>query len=210
MAISELMPLEPEPVLTKAARRVLDAASGLFYEQGIHAVGVDTIAETAGVTKKTLYDRFGSKEALVVAYLQDRDRRWRAYFESSLAETAERPGIDRVLAVYDISERWAEHNSTNGCSAINAQAEIPDASYPSHAEVVRQKVWMHAVFRQLCVEAGVAESGVAESGVAECDVDDLAHALMLLYEGALVTLGMGTFEHPFRSARRAAAALLRG
>lgn len=200
MAISELMPLEAAPMLTKAARRVLDAASALFYEQGIHAVGVDTIAETAGVTKKTLYDRFGSKEALVVAYLQDRDRRWRTSFESSLAETAELSGIDRVLAVYDISERWAGRNSTKGCSAINAQAEIPDASYPSHAEVVRQKVWMHAVFRELCVEAGVVDS--------DAGADELAHALMLLYEGALVTLGMGTFEHPFRSARRAAEALL--
>lgn len=206
MTISDLMPLGPEPALTKAARRILDAASGLFYEQGIHAVGVDTIAETAGVTKKTIYDRFGSKEALVVAYLQDRDRRWRRFLESSLAETVGLPGVDRILAVYDISEQWAERNSTNGCSAINAQAEIPDASYPSHTEVVRQKVWMHAVFRRLCVEAEAADS-VGSADLA-ADADELAHALMLLYEGALVTLGMGTFEHPFRSARRAAGALL--
>ena len=63
--------------LTPGARRILDVASALFYERGIHAVGVDTIAAESGVTKRTLYDRFGSKDALVVAYLAERDRRWR-------------------------------------------------------------------------------------------------------------------------------------
>jgi AcrR family transcriptional regulator len=56
--------------LTPAARRILDAAAGLFYAQGIHAVGVEAIAAAAHVTKKTLYDRFGSKEALIAAYLE--------------------------------------------------------------------------------------------------------------------------------------------
>ncbi|NEE13916.1 helix-turn-helix transcriptional regulator, partial [Streptomyces sp. SID7499] len=49
-------------VMTPAARRALAAAGRLFYDRGIHAVGVDLIAAEAGVTKKTLYDRFGSKE----------------------------------------------------------------------------------------------------------------------------------------------------
>ena len=79
VSVPDLAPLTP------GARRVLDAASELFYERGIHAVGVDTIAEAAGVTKKTLYDRFGSKEALVVAYLQHRDARWREHLADHLA-----------------------------------------------------------------------------------------------------------------------------
>ena len=62
-------------VLTPAAARVLEVASRLFYERGIHAVGVDAIAEAAGVTKKTIYDRFRSKDNLIAAYLERRDRR---------------------------------------------------------------------------------------------------------------------------------------
>ena len=58
---------KPQQVtMTRAARRVLEAAERLFYERGIHAVGVDLIAAEARVTKKTLYDRFGSKERIVV------------------------------------------------------------------------------------------------------------------------------------------------
>ncbi|WP_016700389.1 helix-turn-helix domain-containing protein, partial [Actinoalloteichus spitiensis] len=70
---------------TPGARAVLAAASELFYDQGIHAVGVDAIAARAGVTKKTLYDRFGSKERLVVEYLAQRDQRWRAFLTPRLA-----------------------------------------------------------------------------------------------------------------------------
>ncbi|MGH3368001.1 MAG: helix-turn-helix domain-containing protein, partial [Nocardioidaceae bacterium] len=62
--------------LTPAGERLVEAASELFYRRGIRAVGVDLIAEVAGTTKKTLYDRFGSKDGLVVLYLQRRQHRW--------------------------------------------------------------------------------------------------------------------------------------
>lgn len=54
-----------EQPLTPAAQRILDTASALFYARGINAVGVDTIAAESGVTKRTLYDRFGSKDQLL-------------------------------------------------------------------------------------------------------------------------------------------------
>ena len=68
-----------DPALTPAGERLLDAASELFYRRGIRAVGVDLVAETAGTTKKTLYDRFGSKDELVALYLRRRARRWQAF-----------------------------------------------------------------------------------------------------------------------------------
>ena len=67
------------PELTPKARRILESASKLFYEKGIHAVGVDTVALDAGVTKKSLYERVGSIDGLVVEYLKGRDRRWRSF-----------------------------------------------------------------------------------------------------------------------------------
>lgn len=183
------------PYYTPAAERLLAAASELFYREGIHAVGVDTIAAAAGVTKKTLYDRFGSKESLAVAYLRGRDARWRDYLTSELAR--ERPGsVARILAVFDVSSRWALANSPKGCSAINARAEISDPAHPVAAEATRQKRWMRDVFEQLCRDARVA------------DADRVANTLMLLYEGALVTTGMGTFTEPFAAGRDAAAAIL--
>lgn len=182
--------------LTPAARRVLDAASQLFYERGIHAVGVDTIAEVAGVTKKTLYDRFGSKEALVVAYLQHRDARWREHLDARLAQTPD-PGADRLLAVFDAAISWSSANSPKGCSAVNARAEVgPDGERAVLAEVSRQKVWLLDLFDELCAEAGIRDHRAA------------AEAMMLLYEGAIVTVGMATFGEPFAVARGIARAVL--
>ncbi|WP_227423523.1 TetR/AcrR family transcriptional regulator [Pengzhenrongella sicca] len=177
---------------------MLDAASELFYERGIHAVGVDTIAEAAGVTKKTLYDRFGSKEALVVSYLQHRDARWRQHLASHLDQVPE-PGPERVLAVFDAAVSWSHENSMKGCSAINARAEIGDGhdGHPVFPEVTRQKAWLLDVFTDLCRDAGMVSPAA------------LARTMMLLYEGAIVTVGMETFAEPFELARDVARTLLR-
>lgn len=183
--------------LTPGARRVLDAASVLFYENGIHAVGVDTIAEAAGVTKKTLYDRFGSKEALVLSYLQHRDARWRVWVDEFLARHPE-PGIDRVLVIFDAAIGWSDDNSPKGCSAVNARAEIPDHATSGLVlpEVTRQKQWLLDRFAELITEAGLSDPGAR------------ARELMLLYEGAIVTVGMRTFREPFETARAIARRLL--
>lgn len=122
--------------LTPAAGRILDAASALFCECGVHAVGVDTIAEAAGVTKKTLYDRFGSKESLVVAYLRLRELRWRTILGQHL-EMVPAPGIDRVLSVFDAAALYRA-NGSKGCSAVNARAEtVPEAGCPEPAATGR-------------------------------------------------------------------------
>ncbi|WP_445444702.1 TetR/AcrR family transcriptional regulator [Clavibacter sp. km3a] len=188
--------------LTPGARRVLDAASELFYARGIHVVGVDAVAAAAGVTKKTIYDRFGSKERLVVAYLQHRDARWREHLAARLARTPE-PGIERVLAVFDAAASWSDANTPKGCSAINARAELGEGELDDDVdghevlpETMRQKAWMLELIRDLCREAGAADPAAT------------ARALMLLYEGGLVTLGMGTFARPFQAAGAAARALL--
>src|SRR4051794_37400383 len=82
--------LQPLPAMTPAGTRLLAAAADLFYRHGVRAVGVDLIAETAGTTKKTLYDRFGSKDALVALYLLQRAHRWREHLLAGLADA----GVD--------------------------------------------------------------------------------------------------------------------
>ena len=64
----------PTPKRPSAARtRLIDSATRLFYEEGIHAVGVDRIIDEAAVTRATLYNQFGGKENLVLAYLRNED-----------------------------------------------------------------------------------------------------------------------------------------
>ncbi|MFF1380434.1 TetR/AcrR family transcriptional regulator [Streptomyces sp. NPDC058308] len=182
--------------MTPGARRALDAAGRLFYERGIHAVGVDLIAAEAGVTKKTLYDRFGSKEQIVVEYLADRDERWRAFL-APYVEAAATP-YAQILAVFDAARDWAEGRLAKGCGMVNAHAEISDPAHPAYAVITGQKAWMLALF------TGLAEK-VAPSGATR-----LGRTLMLLHEGGLVAHGLHIFPGALDQARADAEALLRG
>ncbi|MGY1455572.1 TetR/AcrR family transcriptional regulator [Streptomyces sp. SS8] len=181
--------------MTPAARRVLEAAARLFYERGIHAVGVDLIAAEAGVTKKTLYDRFGSKEQIVVEYLADRDERWRAFLTERLDAAGPDPRA-RVLAVFDATEAWAAELSPRGCSMVNAHAEISDPGHPAHPVITGQKQWMFALFTLLSADIAPGRAG------------GLARTLMLLHEGALVAHGLDIFPDAAASAREQVRALL--
>ncbi|MFC5249645.1 TetR family transcriptional regulator [Streptomyces sp. SID8375] len=181
--------------MTPAARRALAAAERLFYERGIHAVGVDLIAAEAGVTKKTLYDRFGSKEQIVVEYLADRDERWRAFLAPYLDAARPSP-VAGVLAVFDAARDWSAQHSAKGCSMVNAHAEISDPSHPAYAIITAQKEWMLALFTGLVRDAAPDRAG------------RLGRSLMLLHEGALVAHGLGIFPDPLGQARDEARALL--
>ncbi|ATL82086.1 TetR/AcrR family transcriptional regulator [Streptomyces malaysiensis] len=176
-------------VLTPAARRVLDTAAELFYGQGINAVGVDLIAKRAGVTKKTLYDRFGSKETLVAAYLRERDERWRAWLT---AEVGKSPPADRALATFDALAEWVRRENPRGCGFVNAAAELPDAAHPARQVIADQKHWLRGYLRELCEQAGVAAP------------DELADELLLLHEGATVLNGLSVVTDPVGIARRLA------
>ncbi|MEU6117451.1 TetR/AcrR family transcriptional regulator [Streptomyces sp. NPDC047117] len=183
--------------MTPGARRVRDAAARLFYERGIHAVGVDLIAAEAGVTKKTLYDRFGSKDRIVVEYLADRDERWRAFLDDRLAAAPPDPAT-QILTVFDASREWAGEHSGRGCSMVNAHAEISDPAHPAYAVITGQKAWMLTLFTRLAREIDPGRG------------EDLGRMLMLLHEGALVTHGMEVFPDALGQARRQAETLLAG
>jgi AcrR family transcriptional regulator len=180
--------------LTPAGRRVLDAAAGLFYRQGIHAVGVDAIAAEAAVTKKTLYSCFGSKDQLVTAYLEERDERWRAWLIEWVDEHAD-SAADKLLCAFDALREWMRRPDFRGCGFVNALAEIPSTTHPAHAVILGQKQWMLDYLRSLAEEAAVA------------DPADLARSVMLLYEGATVATSAGLPEAA-EHARRTVAALL--
>ncbi|MFI7087265.1 TetR/AcrR family transcriptional regulator [Streptomyces anulatus] len=187
--------------MTPAARRALAAAGRLFYDRGIHAVGVDLIAAEAGVTKKTLYDRFGSKEQIVVEYLADRDERWRALLAEHLDAAPPVPRA-RIRAVFDASRAWMSDNGSKGCSMVNAHAEISDPAHPAHpahAVITGQKQWMLDLFTRLARDV---------EGLGPDAADRLGRTLMLLHEGALVAHGLKAFPDPVAHARDEAEALL--
>lgn len=180
--------------LTPAAQRILDTAAELFYTRGIHAVGVDTIAAESGVTKRTLYDRFGSKDGLLLTYLEQRDLRWRTLIEARLADRTD--PVERVLTAFDVLPEWLPDN-TRGCSFINAFAELPEPDHPGRQVIVAEKTWLYELFDQLLTEAGIADPATT------------AVQLLSLHEGAIISYSITELHTAAAAVRTAAETLVK-
>src|SRR5690242_16147375 len=176
-----------------ARDQLLDAASELFYERGVHTVGIDTIIERAAVAKATLYSAFGSKEELVRAYLEARHASRRA---TVLAEMAlhDDPGR-KLLALFDVLVTTVQQPGFCGCAFANASAESgPDSAA---AEVTRKaRQWLRGVMTEQAEALGVA------------DPAGLARQLTLLYDGALAQSRLDRGPAAATAAKAAAQALI--
>ena len=143
-----MAPRDPEQ--TRA--RILEAAGRLFYRDGIRPVAMDAVAEMAGITKRTLYYHFDSKDDLVVAYLRHTGER----LDASLARAMSRRGgsaMDRLLGLFEDLEARFAREEFRGCPFVNAAAELT-ASAPARAEAAIYKERMRAWF-----ESGARELG---------------------------------------------------
>ncbi|MPS25482.1 TetR/AcrR family transcriptional regulator [Pigmentiphaga sp.] len=170
------MNMTKSPEARRSARqRLLDAADELFYEGSIHTVGIDRVIERAGVAKASLYDTFGSKEALIQAYLLARHEARKARIADRLADY---PGPrERLLGVFDIMRETASGPRFRGCPFSRAAAEAaPSAGIREACDTARN--WLRDLFASLAREAGAA------------DPETLAGQLMLLYDGASVSAHM--------------------
>src|SRR4030088_3054169 len=94
---------QPKAVKRSPRDRLLQAASEVFYAEGVQSVGIDRVIERAGVAKASLYSTFGRKEGLVCAYLNARHEETLARLRSAVAATED--PIERLLAVFDAQAR---------------------------------------------------------------------------------------------------------
>lgn len=184
-----------QPRMTPTAVRILDTAEDLFYAHGLRAVGVERIAEEAGTTKKTIYDRFGSKDGLITAYLRQRCDRWHDFVTAHLADRAPEPGPERVVAVLDALGRWmVEH--PRGCGFVNAYAELAGTGHEALPLIAEEKIWTRDLFTSLLAEAGIPEP------------ERRGRELALVHEGAIVQLTAGAQPDAMADARALAARLV--
>jgi AcrR family transcriptional regulator len=167
--------------------RILETANRLFYRQGIRVVGVDTIAAEIGISKRTLYNYFPSKDDLIVAYLS---RHLRPIEPSDL------PPAEQILDDFDRLERAMRREGYRGCPFVNAVAELADPTHAAHKIAIAHKDKRRALFRNLLVRLGVA------------DPDGLATQLMILGEGAVAQALVHGDPRMARAARDAARVLL--
>ncbi|MFD7867883.1 TetR/AcrR family transcriptional regulator [Streptomyces sp. NPDC059783] len=186
----------PAPITDEQHRldreALLDAAEGLFYEQGIQAVGMDLIRTASGLPLKRIYRFFPAKEDLVVAVLERRDRRWRGALAAYVEEVPD--PRERVLAVFDWLAAWFAEPGFRGCAWINAHGELGTSSEAVLTEVRTHKQAFHDQIADWTLAAGLPA----------------AEPVLLLAEGAIVTAGITGDPAPARHARAAVAMLLGG
>ena len=155
-----------------ARERLLAAADELFYEEGVHTVGIDRVIERAGVAKATLYSAFGSKDALIGAYLERRHEATRDRMTEALATRYHSPR-ERILGVFDVHGERIATPGFRGCAFVNASAESPPGGIVEQVSN-QSRAWMRDLFLGLARELEVA------------DPELLSRQLMLLYDGSSV------------------------
>jgi len=181
------------PPRASARERLLAAADELFYEGGVHTVGIDRVIERAGVAKASLYSIFGSKDELIRSYLTARHEARKQRITRGLARY-ETPR-SRLLGVFDVLGEAIAEPGFRGCAFANASAEAPPGSAAVQVSD-ESRAWMLALLADLARAAGAA------------DPERLARQLMLLYDGASVAARMDRDPAAAAMARAAAATLL--
>jgi AcrR family transcriptional regulator len=172
-----------------ARERILDTAYDLFSRHGIRAVGVDRIIATSGVAKMSLYRHFRSKEALVLAFLQEREKRWTMDWLHAEASKRADDGAGRMLAIFDVFDEWFRKPDFEGCSFVNVLLEFSDIDHPIRNATTGHLATIRGLVREFAEDAGVS------------DPEAVACQWHILMKGSIVAAGWGDRE----AARRAQA-----
>jgi AcrR family transcriptional regulator len=130
---------------TRVRERLLAAADELFYREGVQTVGIERITKRAGASKKSLYTVFGSKEALVVAYLEARRTAIEESITRGLRVSSPR---ERVLGVFDLQGDFFAAPDHNGCPFLAASAEAASGSLVERAHA-DYRAWVRALLTEL-------------------------------------------------------------
>lgn len=168
--------------------RILETADRLFYGQGIRAVGVDTIAAEIGISKRTLYNHFPSKDDLIVAYLSRRLKP---------APPSDRPPLEQILGAFDRLERTIATGVFRGCPFVNAVAELKEPAHAANKIALafkeQRRVWLQGLLVQLGLR----------------DAELLSMQLQLLIDGAIAAAIVRGDPKVAAAAREAATVLLK-
>ncbi|MFF0267967.1 TetR/AcrR family transcriptional regulator [Kribbella sp. NPDC004536] len=167
--------------MSEARMRLLGTATGLFYAEGIHAVGVDRVIAEAQVTRATLYRHFPSKDDLIVAYLTQADDAIRERVAAARAADTDADDVIRAVAGFIVED--IKSPGFRGCAFLNAAAEYPDPEFPIHQAVLKHRQWFLDTMTELFTATG------------KPDAEPAARHFVMLRDGAM-TAGCLTDPKP--------------
>jgi AcrR family transcriptional regulator len=157
-----------------ARERILATANELFYRDGIHATGVDTVVERSGVSKTSLYRVFRSKDELVAAFATERNRSFWAWWDRVEERHAEDPRALLEALLSGLAKRIGD-SAYRGCPFLNLATELPDPKHPGRIVAQVNKEEMRRRLATIVAELGAS------------DPDRVASQMALLINGAMVT-----------------------
>jgi len=166
--------------LKSAKQKILDAASTLFYNDGISSTGINSITEKANVAKMSLYNNFVTKSDLITCYIEARHQEWLDLYEKRKAQI--QTPIDGILAVFDAYQDHAEfayEKGFRGCGLLNAAAEFP-AHSPERLAVKQHKDEIEAILAGHLQQLSIKPQRVRE----------LALLLSFILEGSIARAGL--------------------
>jgi len=173
--------------------RLMDAAGELFYREGLHAITTDRVADQAGLTKPTIYNLFGSKDALVFETLQRRGEQIRRHIEQRAA-AHDHPGR-KLLEVLLVHAEMLTSEGFHGCPLVIAAVQSPESTQARELANAH-KVWLHALLAQFARRGGLRSP------------DTLASSLVLTLEGAAAMSAVQPADLVAKHARAATRALI--
>jgi AcrR family transcriptional regulator len=175
--------------------RILATASKLFYKQGVHAVGVDLVVAESGIAKTSLYRHFGSKDALVAAFLAQEDADfWRQW--DGIAEQNREDAEGELAAYLDWMEVRLRRRGYRGCPQLNVAAEIPDTKHPARRVAEAHKEKMRQRFAELARRLDLRHP------------KNIGAQLALVFDGAFISAPLGDAERLAATLRDSVRALV--
>lgn len=157
-------------------QHIIETAYAAFYRHGFHACGVEFLAQHAGVTKRTLYAHFGSKDGLIEAVLQYRHQQFVAQMQAALDEVS----LNETVSAYlDFIAAWGQTDAFSGCLFVNACAEYAEAAAMPHRYAQQHKQEIRRILASRLQNAG------------KTNAKHLADLLFVFGEGMIVAAQSG-------------------
>ena len=177
--VPEADPTTPERIIAAAAR--------CFYRDGIYSTGVDALAAEAGISKRTLYNHFPSKDGVIAAYLRQREEQWQDKLHGIWEEVGDDPALQVVAYVRGYAHP-VEDEVFRGSAFINAAAELSDSEHEALGVIQESMKHMEDGLERILASAGVRDAAA------------VATRILYLVEGAVAVGGVRRDESCLRDA----------
>lgn len=180
----------PESAAARSVARIMSVAYELFSQRGVRDVGVNELIERSGVAKATFYRHFPSKDSLVLAFLEQRDKQWTV---NAIVSEARRRGTtptEQLLAIFDVFGDWFLREDFEACSFINVLLEMGPAHPLGQASIdYLAKIRGHV--QLLAEEAGLLRP------------DEFARSWHILMKGSIISATEGDMQAAKRAQQMA-------